>query len=214
MTRAFTEGIELCRSIARSRAAGCPYLRWLFARFLTMESVLRSWSEGDPELERECAQILRNNGHAPSSRELDELLAYCRGESSRKPSRHFEPSVLLVDDDRLLLRSLARTLSQRRLRVLQATTPAQALLVLTTRHVDIVVSDFEMPGEPNGLELLAEVQRKFPLVRRVLMSGMRLDLDEALPRQLVEQFIPKTRAARGIAADIERLARARFEGTS
>jgi CheY-like chemotaxis protein len=199
------DGIELCRTIARSKAAPCPYLRWMFARFVTMEAVLRSWSSGDPRLERECARILRDNGHTLLTRELDELLAHCRGESRTRREMLALPTVLLVDDDRLLLRSVARLLLPHQ-RVLQAVGPERAMVMLKTRRIDVVVSDFDMPGELDGLAFLQHVRVRFPRVRRALMSGKpNVDFKGALESHLIETFIPKGSDPRRLASAIARM---------
>lgn len=200
------EAIELCRAVARRKAAPCPYLRWMFARFVTMEAVLRTWSTGCPRLERECARILRGNGHTAQSRELDELLIHCRGESSTRCETPTVPTLLLVDDDVLLLRSLARFLRLHH-RVLHAISPERALLVLNTRRIDVVISDFEMPGEQDGLAFLQNVRVRFPRVRRALMSGKpNLDFRAALETHLIETFIPKGSDLRRLASDVARMA--------
>lgn len=203
------DSLELCRATARSKAAGCPYLRWLFARFVMMESILRSWAEGNRARENECNWILRNNGYSASCSKIEVLLTTCRGESSGSSGAASHGStVLLVDDDLTLLRALTRVLKGR-FRVLVATNAASALLILQTRRVHVVVSDFEMPGEPNGLDLLQEVHAQFPLVRRILMSArQRPVFQDALAVGLVEHFLLKRNDIAELAAAIEPLVHA------
>ena len=57
-----------------------------------------------------------------------------------------------------------------------AESASQARTLLSTYPFDVVLSDFNMPGE-NGVQLLASVANQFPLVRRVLMT------DEPAPLQ-------------------------------
>ena len=54
-------------------------------------------------------------------------------------------SVMFVDDEPLVLRSIARLLETAPLEVLTAGSGAEALRVLEQRPVDVLVADFDMP---------------------------------------------------------------------
>src|SRR5690606_31803969 len=77
---------------------------------------------------------------------------------------------LLVDDDQLLLRSLKRML-RACYDVSTSTNPDDALRVLNEQHVDIIVSDYEIPNTKGGLWLLGEVSERHPRVVRILISS-------------------------------------------
>jgi len=77
--------------------------------------------------------------------------------------------VLLVDDDPAVARSLGRLLA-RWYEVQTCDGAAPALDALGEHHVDVVVSDFDMPGR-TGAWLLREVARRYPTTGRVLVSG-------------------------------------------
>ncbi len=81
-------------------------------------------------------------------------------------------SLLIVDDDRLVLRSLARALRRARpqWRIDVHERPADALSALEQNAYDIVISDLDMP-EIDGAELLNEVQRRRPSVVRIAFTG-------------------------------------------
>lgn len=79
-------------------------------------------------------------------------------------------TILLVDDDTNLLESLLRTLRREPYQVLSATSAEQALDILGTRDIDVVVSDDQMPGM-SGLELLTVVRERFPRVISLMLSG-------------------------------------------
>lgn len=79
-------------------------------------------------------------------------------------------TVLLVDDDPLVLVALRRTLSQMELRVLETTDPTQALDIIATEGVDVLLSDVGMPIL-GGIELLAQVRQHHPRVIRLLLTG-------------------------------------------
>jgi DNA-binding NtrC family response regulator len=78
--------------------------------------------------------------------------------------------VLLVDDEVQILNSLGRLLRRRGFEVRMTTSPRDALDLLRAAPADVVIADFKMP-EMTGLELLDEVHRLDPRVRRVLLTG-------------------------------------------
>lgn len=89
-----------------------------------------------------------------------------------------KPRLLIVDDEPLVCRSLARAF-RRNVDVSTAESASQARTLLSTYPFDVVLSDFNMPGE-NGVELLASVANQFPLVRRVLMTDEPSGLHDQL----------------------------------
>ena len=79
------------------------------------------------------------------------------------------PVVLLVDDDARLLQALREVARSRSYQILTTTSPHEALKVLRTRPVAIVVADAVMP-EMSGLELLGIVAKDFPGIGRIVLS--------------------------------------------
>jgi type IV pilus assembly protein PilB len=81
-------------------------------------------------------------------------------------------TVLFVDDEPAILRAIERTLAEDEgLTVLTATGGPEALELLATRPIDVVVSDQTMPGM-NGAELLAKVRERHPDVVRMTLTGL------------------------------------------
>jgi response regulator RpfG family c-di-GMP phosphodiesterase len=78
--------------------------------------------------------------------------------------------VLLVDDEVQVLKCLGRLLRRRGFEVRTTTSPLDALELLRAAPADVVIADFMMP-EMTGTELLDEVHRLDPQVRRVLLTG-------------------------------------------
>ena len=101
-----------------------------------------------------------------------------RIESSR--TRTERPrSIVIVDDDEVVLRSLSSVLSlETDYEVHTYISAKRALDAMKDHHVDLVISDFLMP-EINGLEFLAEVKRLFPDAVRILLTGYA-DRDNAI----------------------------------
>lgn len=78
--------------------------------------------------------------------------------------------ILIVDDDPLFRRMLAEHLEFDDYPV-EAVDGAQSALRYMARHpVEIVVLDIQMPGM-NGLDLLREVRRQYPMKRVIMVTG-------------------------------------------
>ncbi len=86
------------------------------------------------------------------------------------------PRVLLVDDEPLLLRALARMLRNAPLRVVSANTAEEALELLEAMSYAVVVSDLSLPGM-DGLELLGLVRERWPAAGRLLLTGHGPELE-------------------------------------
>lgn len=80
------------------------------------------------------------------------------------------PTVLVVDDESGIVNKLHMTLSRLTppVRTIAARTGRQALDILATERVDLVLTDDKI-GDMGGLDLLAAVHRKRPDVERVAM---------------------------------------------
>lgn len=78
--------------------------------------------------------------------------------------------VLVVDDDALVLRSVARTLARVGLTVDTATDPTEAIALIARTHYDTIVSDLCMPGT-TGLDVLQAARRHDAKMPVVLMTG-------------------------------------------
>ncbi len=79
-------------------------------------------------------------------------------------------SVLFVDDEPAVLRAIRRTLEGTSLEVLVAFDAAEALRILETRPIDVLVSDIDM-HEMDGIELVMIARRRFPSTIRMLLTG-------------------------------------------
>ena len=81
------------------------------------------------------------------------------------------PVIMLVDDEPMVTQALALFLElETKYEVITCISGAEALERLATGPVDVVVSDFLMPGM-TGLELLAEVGRRDPEIPRLMLTG-------------------------------------------
>lgn len=96
-----------------------------------------------------------------------------------KPPR----TVLVVDDEENIRESLQRVLGQMGCEVLTAENADEALTVLSSCQVGVVISDNAMPGM-SGLELLKEIRKRHPQVVRIMLTG---DSDRELPVRSINE---------------------------
>ncbi len=79
-------------------------------------------------------------------------------------------SLLLVDDEENILRSLQRVLRNEPYEVQSASSGEEALALLSTQRFDLVISDARMPGM-DGPSLLSEIKKQWPWSIRILLTG-------------------------------------------
>lgn len=87
-------------------------------------------------------------------------------------------TVLCVDDEPSILSALRRVLRAEGCRLLIAQGGVEALAILATEAVDVVVSDMRMPGM-DGAQLLAQVREQWPGTARILLTGYA-DMDATI----------------------------------
>ncbi|WP_052389501.1 PAS domain S-box protein [Belnapia moabensis] len=113
-------------------------------------------------------------------------------------------TVLLVEDDAIVRKALAETLSDLRYRVVEAADADAALAMLESGlGLDVVLSDVMMPGTMDGVDLAAELHARCPGLPIVLATG-RVDVlrGRLLPPQVSMLRKPLSRA--GVAAAVRR----------
>ncbi len=101
------------------------------------------------------------------------------------------PSILLVDDQRDILRLLHAALNTigHELDVIEAPSGEEALLEASRRQVDLLVADYLLPGM-NGIELVHKIRARHPQVKVILVTGMssRKARDEMLNAGALAMF--------------------------
>ena len=81
------------------------------------------------------------------------------------------PVIAIVDDEEMVLTSLRSfLLLETDYEVETFSSPPTALAELREKPVDLVISDYLMPGM-NGIEFLLEVKRLHPFATRILLTG-------------------------------------------
>ena len=91
--------------------------------------------------------------------------------------------VLLVDDEREYVTTLAERMQMRGLDPQVAYSGEEALKVLETNVPDVMVLDLKMPGI-DGLEVLRRTKRRHPQIQVIILTGHGSERDEATARRM------------------------------
>src|SRR5205809_173528 len=114
------------------------------------------------------------------------------------------PGVLIVDDDAGIRENIADLLSTEDYRVYSAADADEALHVLEAEDIDLLVTDFQMPGR-NGVELIEAARKANHLVPAILMTAYlyvyeQLDADRRKDITLLRKPFDADEMLREIAA--------------
>lgn len=88
-----------------------------------------------------------------------------------------EPTLLIVDDERTTRRAMARALSDVA-PIVEAESAEEALQILASRPISVLLSDHDMPGM-SGMDLLRMVRLRWPLIQRLVITASH-DFDVAV----------------------------------
>jgi CheY-like chemotaxis protein len=113
-------------------------------------------------------------------------------------------TILLIDDDEFILFGLSKAIAacDRAAEVVTAHHGKEAVDILSSRAVDLVVTDLKMPVM-NGYELVEYVNRHFPLVPVYVLTGDYLpDVKPRLRTATVSQFVSKPFSFKQLAIEI------------
>jgi CheY-like chemotaxis protein len=105
--------------------------------------------------------------------------------------------ILLVDDDELLLKTLDERLTDRNFKVITATSVTEALEILETNIVDLIISDIKFPdAQMDGLSFFTLLQKhkhlgNVPFILMsvlgdggIIRSGVQLGIDDYLTKPI------------------------------
>jgi response regulator RpfG family c-di-GMP phosphodiesterase len=116
---------------------------------------------------------------------------------------HSPPTLLIVDDDAFMREVLVDALDGEPWRILSAGSAEEALALLASDPVEVILSDQSMPGM-QGTEMMARVSREYPQTVRLILSGLS-DL-EAIERARaagqVDRHLPKPWAAGALREEL------------
>lgn len=103
------------------------------------------------------------------------------------------PEVLIVDDDPVVLRTLARILraAHPEWGLSVAVTAFEAAERLRSDHCDVLVTDLDMPGT-SGIDLLKHAAQRHPNITRIVHSARVYDMGGAELDQLAHVVLSKS----------------------
>src|SRR5216110_3673584 len=119
-----------------------------------------------------------------------------------EPSRR--PGILVVDDDAGIRENIADLLSTENYEVVAAANADEAMRVLDSQPIDLLLTDFQMPGR-NGVELIEAARKANHLVPAILMTAYlyvyeQLDADRRKDITLLRKPFDADEILREIAA--------------
>ncbi len=79
-----------------------------------------------------------------------------------------------------------------------------ALRLLESDEFDAVIADYRMPGK-DGMELLAEVKRRFPSIIRVLLTGQSESDVKDRASSIADRFFAKPCDSIKLVDEVEKL---------
>ena len=126
-----------------------------------------------------------------------------RAGSKNRPSDPPKATVVVLDDDRLFRRSIARTLRLEGYLALEAEDIAELAALLDSYSVDVILADSRLADGSDGwreAEALALRQRG---VRVVAISGYDLDAIEATGGSVSDQYVLKDGSGHALLAAVE-----------
>jgi two-component system, response regulator PdtaR len=86
--------------------------------------------------------------------------------------------VLLVEDEAIVRLDLASELRGARYDVVEAANSRDALAILDSQPIDLLISDVVMPGPMDGVALAAHAREVNPRVKIIIVSGRFLELPD------------------------------------
>ena len=108
------------------------------------------------------------------------------------PSEEQTRTLLMLDDEENIRRSLLRLLRRDGYRILQAASASEAFELLATHRVQVIISDQRMPGM-SGTKFLSQVKAMYPDTVRMVLSGFTdlASVTDAINRGAIYKFLTK-----------------------
>lgn len=82
----------------------------------------------------------------------------------------FKARLLVIDDEKTLLNLLVKRLERMSYQVFSAESGPDALKILETQEIDVLITDFRMP-EMDGCEIITRARQRYPLLQSIVVTG-------------------------------------------
>lgn len=115
-------------------------------------------------------------------------------------------TILCIDDEPIILTLLNRILTIEGYRVFTAMNSVEALKIVDTNELDLIISDYLMP-EITGTELIKLINRKSPHSKKIILTGQanELEIEKAMQQGLILKCLEKPISAATIKKEINNL---------
>ncbi len=124
-----------------------------------------------------------------------------------------EIKVLLVDDEKEFVNSLAERIEMRDLGSKIAYDGEQAMRLVQDEIPDVVVLDLRMPGI-DGIEVLRRMKKQYPKVQVIVLTGHGSEKDERMAKELgAFEYLQKPTPIEQLTKLIKRAYKERVEDT-
>jgi two-component system, cell cycle sensor histidine kinase and response regulator CckA len=130
--------------------------------------------------------------------------------ASSEPVGDCRGRLLVVDDIELVLECTCDFMQAVGFETTSAKSAEEALRVLEKQPVDVILTDFNMPGM-SGLDLIAQVRKNWPHIKCILASGY---LDDTIERRITHEFKSGTLRKPYSVGDAAELVRKMLAGDS
>jgi two-component system NtrC family sensor kinase len=116
-----------------------------------------------------------------------------------------QTTILIVDDEKNILKSLQRMLRTQPYIVKTAATPSEAIEMCTKEDFHVIIGDYRMP-EMNGTDMFFEINQINPDSIKIILSGYA-DINiitEALNKEYINKYILKPWNDENLKKEIEK----------
>jgi len=96
------------------------------------------------------------------------------------------PTILIVDDDELIRTMMHKSLIRTGYKVLEAENGKKAMELVADKKIDLIIADLVMP-EKGGLELIMELNKNYPDIKKIAISG-KIPVENESIHGLTEEF--------------------------
>jgi len=118
-----------------------------------------------------------------------------------KTAASHRTAVLVVEDEPFLRFLAADALEEKGFAVAEATNAENALRVLESRNdIMLVFTDIALPGELDGMDLVRQIQQRWPHIQLILTSGNQRPHPEEMPKD--GRFIAKPYSPQDLVREI------------
>lgn len=107
-------------------------------------------------------------------------------ESKSSPGIPAQHTILIIDDETLILSALKKSLACEAYQIVTVSDPQEALGLISTNRFSVIMSDYSMPGM-SGADLLAFAMEKDPRCIRIMLTGATVA--EEVPDQVADSIL-------------------------